>query len=58
MSISTERGRIAKDVKLTHAQQVELAKTLKEKGYSNTGIAHIMRTSPSVVRILLTPLKS
>jgi len=55
MSISTDRGRIAKDVKLTHAQQVELAKTLKAKGYSNAGVAHIMRTSTSVVRILLQP---
>lgn len=58
MSSSEERGRLAKDHNLKHQQQVELAKTLKEKGYSNSAIANIMRTSENVVRVLLTPLIS
>lgn len=55
MAIHTEHGRLAKDVDLTYAQQVELVKTLKAKGYSNAGIAYIMRINESLVRILLRP---
>lgn len=51
--MSNEQGRIGKDVKLSHAQQVEMAKTLKDKGYSNASIAHIMRINKGIVRILI-----
>lgn len=55
MSDSSERGRIAKDVKLSHEQQHKLVHDLKDKGYSNAAIAHIMRLNESTVRILLKP---
>lgn len=58
MNTSEERGRLAKNVTLTHEKQVELAKTLKDKGYSNSAIAHIMRLSESTVRNLLPPKES
>lgn len=51
--MSDEKGRIGKDVKLSHAQQVEMANTLKGKGYANASIAHIMRINKGIVRILL-----
>lgn len=53
MSSSEERGRIAKDVTLTHEAQINLAKILHEKGYSNSAIANIMRVNENSVRILL-----
>lgn len=55
MSTSEERGRLAEGITLAHEKQVELAKELKEKGYSNASIAHIMRINESTVRILLEP---
>lgn len=55
MSTSDERGRLAKDASLSHEKQVEMAKTLKDKGHSNASIAHIMRLNENTVRILLTP---
>jgi len=58
MKISEERGRLAENVKLTHQQQVELAQTLKHKGYSNSAIAHIMRINESTVRILISKPQS
>lgn len=53
MSSSEERGRIAEGVALSHERQIELAKILNEKGYSNSAIAHIMRISENSVRTLL-----
>lgn len=55
MAIHTEHGRLAKDVELSHAQQRKLVRILKAKGYSDAGIAYIMRTSEVVVRFLLRP---
>jgi len=55
MSVSDERGRVAKDKLLSHEQQVEMAKILKDKGHSNASIALIMRLSENTVRVLLTP---
>jgi hypothetical protein len=51
---SDDRGRIGKDVKLTYKKQVNLAHQLKDRGYSVSSIAHIMRTNKIIVRILLT----
>lgn len=53
MSTSEERGRLAADVELTHQQQIELAQTLNDRGYSNFAIAHIMRIDESTVRSLV-----
>ena len=53
-SVSEERGRLAKDVQLSHEKQLELARTMKDKGYSNASVAHIMRISESTVRALLS----
>ena len=50
---SDERGRLSESVQLEHEAQIDLAKILKEKGYSNAGIAHIMRIDESSVRTLL-----
>lgn len=55
MSISEERGRVAKERTLSHAKQVEMANSLKVMGYSNAAIANIMRINESTVRIILTP---
>lgn len=55
MSKSDERGRIAKDHKLAHEKQVKLAGDLKDKGYSNSAIAHILRLPESIVRTWLKP---
>jgi predicted ArsR family transcriptional regulator len=53
MSESEERGRLAEGFQLSHEKQIELAKILKDKGYSNAAIAHIMRLDESSVRTLL-----
>lgn len=46
-------GRLDEDVELTHEEQVKLAKDLKDAGYSNASIAHIMRLDKAILRILL-----
>lgn len=51
MSTSEDRGRIAKEHALDHEQLIELAKLLRERGYSNSAIANIMRISESTVRV-------
>lgn len=53
MTDSDERGRIGKDVKLSHEEQHKLLHILKNKGYSNSSIAYIMRLNKRIVRILL-----
>lgn len=53
MSTSEERGRLAEGVQLSHERQIELAKTLNDKGFANAAIAHIMRIDESTVRTLL-----
>jgi hypothetical protein len=53
MSTSDERGRLAESARLEREEQIDLAKILKEKGYSNISIAHIMRVNESDVRTLL-----
>jgi hypothetical protein len=56
MSTSDERGRLAKDHKLTHEKLVELAKDLKTRDYSNSRIAHILRLPENVVRQMVADL--
>lgn len=53
MSASEDRGRIAKQANLRHEELVRIVKDLKERGYSNSDIAYIMRRNENVVRILL-----
>ena len=57
MSTSDERGRLSESAQLEHEAQIDLAKILKEKGYSNAGIAHIMRIDESSVRTFLETSK-
>lgn len=55
MDIDPEKGRIGKDVKLTRAQQLDLMKKLKDKGYSKSAIAFIMRIDEKDIRERLRP---
>ena len=55
MSTSEERGRIARQVALSHEDQVSLAKDLKDRGYGNAAIAHILRIPENSVRVILKP---
>lgn len=54
MSTSEERGRIAEGRGLTQEMLIDLAKTLKDKGYTNVAIAHILRISESTVHSMIS----